>query len=142
MGEDGGETLQEGAHFVQSDGGGTSQDEDPGKAAEGKGGALAVHLGEGPREASWASRVRPRRRWGYGEKGLLHREGKAQTCRGRPPPGLDRASRPGPSGYGGGVRGHGLGHKAKGPVAGWPPPPHQPPYPLLGTSPLEACFTL
>jgi len=94
MGEDGGETLQEGAYFVQSDGKGTSQDEDPGKAAEeGKGGALAVHLGEGPREASWASRVRPRRRWGYGEKGLLNREGKAQTCRGRPPPGLDRASR-------------------------------------------------
>ena len=41
MGEDGGETLQEGAYFVQSDGEGTSQDEDPGKAAEeGKGGAL------------------------------------------------------------------------------------------------------
>jgi hypothetical protein len=46
MGEDGGETLQEGAYFVQSDGEGTSPDEDPGKAAEeGKGGALAVHLG-------------------------------------------------------------------------------------------------
>jgi hypothetical protein len=48
MGEDGGKTLQEGAYFAQSDGEGTSQDEDPGKAAEeGEGGALAVHLGKG-----------------------------------------------------------------------------------------------
>ena len=43
-GEDGGETLQEGAHFVQSDGEGTSQDEDPGKAAEDRRAALTARL--------------------------------------------------------------------------------------------------
>jgi hypothetical protein len=44
MGEDGGETLQEGAYFVQSDGEGTSQDEDPGKAAEDRRAALTARL--------------------------------------------------------------------------------------------------
>jgi hypothetical protein len=47
-------------------------------------------------------------------------KGRHKLAGGGLPPGLDRASRPGPSGYGGRVRGHGLGHKAKGPVAGWP----------------------
>lgn len=35
-----------------------------------------------------------------------------------------------------------VAHTGQGACSWLAPPPHQPPYPLLGTSPLEACFTL